>query len=79
MQITLKLIATYRKLLPPEADGNTIELDLPAETTIADVLAQFDVPQDASSVVLLNGTVSPPETILQNGDKVAVFSATAGG
>jgi sulfur carrier protein ThiS len=79
MKITVKLLATYRKLLPPEADGNKIELKVPAETSISAVLAKFDLPQEESSVILLNGTITSPETVLQNGDRVTVFSAVAGG
>ncbi len=79
MLVSLKLIATYRKLLPPEADGNRIEIDIPAETTISALLEKFNVPQDESSVILLNGAVVPLSSVLAEGDKITAFSAIAGG
>ena len=79
MKINVKLIATYRDLLPSEAQGNKIEIELPEGATVSDVMARFDVPQDESSVILLNGATVPLSTILAEGDTVTAFSAIAGG
>ncbi len=79
MRVRVKLIATYRQLLPPEANGNTIEIDVPAGSTIADILGSFGVPLDSSSVILLNGRHTPLNTSVQEGDEIAAFSAVAGG
>ncbi len=79
MEIRVKLIATYRQLLPPGTRGNTLTLDVPAGSTVAEVLASFNVPLDESSVILLNGRTVPLDTPVQEGDEVAAFSAVAGG
>ena len=79
MKINVKLIATYRDLLPSEAQGNKIEIELPEGATVSDVMARFDVPQDESSVILLNGATVPLSTMLKDGDTVTAFSAIAGG
>ena len=80
MKITVKLIATYRELLPKGTKGNKIEIDVPEGTTIEDVMNQFDVPIDDSSVIILNGlTTLPLSTIVKEGDEVSAFSAVAGG
>jgi sulfur carrier protein ThiS len=79
MKISVKLIATYRNLLPSTADGNKIEIEIPAGRTISDVMARFEVPQDESSVILLNGATVPLSTMLKDGDTVTAFSAIAGG
>lgn len=79
MKISVKLIATYRTLLPKGTQGNKIEIDVPEGTTASDVMNQFDVPQDDSSVIVINGLTVPLSTVLAEGDEVAAFSAVAGG
>ncbi|MBT3189588.1 MAG: MoaD/ThiS family protein [Anaerolineae bacterium] len=79
MKISVKLIATYRELLPPGAQGNKIEIDVPEGTTASDVMTQFNVPQDETSVIVVNGLTVPLSTILVEGDEVTAFSAIAGG
>ena len=79
MRVSVKLIASYRKLLPAGTQGNTVEIDIPRGTTVAGVLTRFDVPLDESSVVLVNGLGVDMNTPLTEGDKLAAFSAVAGG
>ncbi len=79
MKIRLKLIATYRELLPPGTQGNKIELEVPEGTKVLDVMTQFNVPQDDSSVIVVNGLTVPLSTLLVEGDEVTAFSAIAGG
>ncbi|MCK5923072.1 MAG: hypothetical protein KAG66_19175 [Methylococcales bacterium] len=77
MKVQIKLIATYREYLPPECKGK-IELEIPANTTPFALLAQFGVPLD-ESVVLVDGASPKPDQILEDGNVVFAFSATAGG
>jgi sulfur carrier protein ThiS len=79
MKISVKLITTYRELLPKGTQGNKIEIDVPEGTRVSDIMAQFDVPQDDSSVIVVNGLTVTLSTILVEGDEVTAFSATAGG
>jgi sulfur carrier protein ThiS len=79
MRISVKLIATYRELLPEGTKGNKIEIDIPEGASVSDVLAQFNVPQDESSVIVVNGLTVPLATVLAEGDEVSAFSAVAGG
>ncbi len=79
MRVRVKLIATYRQHLPPGTHGDTVELEVAAGTTVADVLQPFGIPLDDSSVIVLNGRTVPLDTPLQEGDTVAAFSAIAGG
>jgi len=79
MRITLKLFATFRRHLPPEAKGNAYQLDVPAGACVADVLHQFGVPTDGAAVLLVNGRTAAPEQILEEGDALAAFPAMAGG
>ncbi len=79
MKISVRLIATFMELLPPGTKGNKIEIEVPEGTTASVVMAQFNVPQDASSVIVVNGLTVPLSTLLVEGDVVSAFSAVAGG
>ncbi|RME91273.1 MAG: hypothetical protein D6770_00745 [Anaerolineae bacterium] len=79
MKVRVKLIATYRSLLPPGTEGNTVEVDVPPGSTVADVLSRFGVPLDETSVIVLNGLTVEKDTVLSDGDEVSAFSAIAGG
>ena len=79
MLVSVKLIATYRKLLPPNTQGNTIQIEVPRGTSLGALMAQFEVPLTSESVILLNGLTADLDTLLSEGDKVSAFSAMAGG
>ena len=79
MKVRLRLIATYRDLLPPGTQGSTLELNLPPGSTAADVLTRFNVPLGPESVILVNGLTADLDAPLAEGDEIAAFSATAGG
>ena len=80
MKVSIKLLATYRKLLPPEATGNRCDIEVPEGTTISQLLHLFSVPLSEESVFLINGLT--PESLdqeLLDGDVLTAFSAMAGG
>jgi sulfur carrier protein ThiS len=79
MQVYVKLIATYREYLPPGTRGNTASVDVLPGSSVEEVLAPFGIPLDDSSVIALNGRTVPLDTTVSEGDKVAAFSAVAGG
>ena len=77
MKVQLKLIASYRDLLPPENEGKA-EVDVPEGTTAVSILADLGVPID-ESVILVDGRSPNPGETLQEGNVVFAFHATAGG
>ncbi len=77
MKVQVKLIATYRDLLPPECRGK-MEIEVAEGTTAVDLLARLGVPI-AESVVLVDGRTPDPDQPLREGNVVCAFSATAGG
>lgn len=79
MKVRVKLIATYLKLLPVGAQGHTIEVEVLPDATVEQVMAQFNVPMDESSVIVLNGFTVALDTPLSDGDIISAFSAIAGG
>lgn len=83
MNVTLKLFASLSTFLPPNAERNTISLDIPDTATIGDLLSTRQVPRETCHLILVNGHYAPPatadETLLKDGDTVAVWPPIAGG
>ena len=79
MKVSVRLIATLRDKLPEGTTGNTCEIEIPAGSAIEDVLRRFDIANDHTNVILVNGRVPDPGQELSEGDVVAAFPAIAGG
>jgi molybdopterin converting factor small subunit len=79
MKVSVRLIGSYRRLLPPNTKGSLIELDIPRGTSVAGLLSRFDVPITDDSVVVVNGLSVDWDASLADGDEVSAFSAMAGG
>ena len=79
MQVHVKLIATYIQHLPPGTEGNITTVDIPAGSTVEEILTPFGIPMDDSSVIVLNGLTVPLDTLVSDGDTISAFSAIAGG
>jgi sulfur carrier protein ThiS len=78
LRITVKLLATYRRYLPPGSKG-AYQSAVPPGATVRDLLAQLPLPPADGKVILVNGRGAPPDHILREGDVVAIFPAIAGG
>lgn len=84
MNITFKLYATLQDYLPAEArKTNALHLSLDDGTSVADVIARFNLPLRLCHLVLIDGTFVPPEQragrILQDGQTLAIWPPVAGG
>jgi molybdopterin converting factor small subunit len=79
MKVKLKLLATYRNVLPPEAAEGEIVLSISGEVSANDLVKRYGIPADESSVILVNGLTPKPGDYLRDGDTVFVFPAIAGG
>lgn len=76
MQIQLTLHGILRDALPRKNKGRTT-LDLPANTTVAEVVQQLGIRQNVSAVV--NGTEVELSHVLHPGDHLQMFRLIAGG
>ena len=79
MKITVKLLATYSKMLPPGTEGNTCKVEFGKGARVEDVLKELNVPLDESTVILLNGHTPESNQLLKEGDALCAFPAMAGG
>jgi len=83
MRITLKLFATLTDYLPPQRDGNQVEIEVDPQASIHAILAPYGLPPKLVHLVLVNGHYIAPEDrttrCLQEGDALAVWPPIAGG
>ena len=80
VKVCVKLLASYRKLLPPGVDSHKFEVEIDPGTTVGQLMGRYGVPLTEDSVFLVNGlTPSSLDQELQDGDQVAAFSSMAGG
>jgi sulfur carrier protein ThiS len=83
MKVQFKLFATLSDYLPQPSPTNSIELEVPPETTIQGLIEQYKLPPKLCHLVLVNGFyVSPadrPSTTLKEGDVLAIWPPIAGG
>jgi len=84
MRITFKLYATLTDYLPvDQRRSNQLALDVPERSTVADVIAPFNLPPKLVHLVLINGHFVPPAErtarALQDGDVLAIWPPIAGG
>jgi sulfur carrier protein ThiS len=84
MKIIFKLFASLTDYLPAQGrDGNVVELEVPDDTTISQMVARYRLPDKLVHLVLVNGAYVAPEKrashILQADDALAIWPPIAGG
>lgn len=80
MVIRVKLMASLRSKLPPDAQKGTAQLDLPAGATIAMALEALGIPVGQVHVVMVNDAMEPDwQRALADGDALVVLPPVAGG
>jgi molybdopterin converting factor small subunit len=80
MQITVRLLASYRQYLP---EGHDAQAGYPLKVTTAasvdDVLAVLPIPTGEVCTFFVNGRHAQRDQVLQAGDVLSVFPAVGGG
>jgi sulfur carrier protein ThiS len=56
-----------------------LSADLPSGSTVREMLAQFNVPENEVWMVARNGTIAKATDPVADGDQIEVFSPVAGG
>lgn len=79
MKVQVKLMASLRNRLPPEARGSAV-LETGPGATVQDVLAQLGVADGHVHAVLVNDALEPDrQRRLNDGDALVVLPPVAGG
>jgi molybdopterin converting factor small subunit len=80
MRVRVKLMASLRSRLPPDAQGGTTVLEVEPGTTVASVLDRLGVPSGHVHLIMVNGSMERDrQRMLADGDEVVVFPPVAGG
>jgi sulfur carrier protein ThiS len=84
VKITFKLYASLTEYLPAEARrDNRVEIDVPAEAAIQQIIEPYGLPGKLVHLVLVNGVYVPPAErmtrTLVEGDVLAIWPPIAGG
>jgi sulfur carrier protein ThiS len=83
MKITFKLFATLTDYLPAHVRGNVMEIEVPADASISQIIEPYGLPPKMVHLVLVNGVyVQPAERLsrrLNEGDALAIWPPIAGG
>lgn len=73
--IRINLFATLAPKLPEDAD----RFPIGEETTVADVLADLEIPENQARLIFINGRKTAKEGRLQDGDRLGIFPPVGGG
>ena len=79
MKVAVHLTATLRAYLPPGTRGDRLVLDVPAGTTVDQVVDSLRIPSELERLTVVNGLDATPDQRLVEGDVVSVFPPLAGG
>lgn len=79
MKVAVHLTATLRAYLPPGSRGDRVVLDLPAGTTVDQVIHSLRIPSELERLTVVNGRDVTPDQALAEGDVLSVFPPLAGG
>jgi len=74
MHVNVKLFATLRK---DRFDAK--DLEIPAGTKTADVLEMTGIPEKDAALIFINNCHAGLDTVLNDGDTLAIFPPVGGG
>jgi sulfur-carrier protein len=79
MEITVRLMAGLRDLLPKGPRDSLSVVNADRGTTIGQFMTELGLPGDIEVVVIVNGVYVREDHLLQDGDRVDIFPPMAGG
>jgi len=79
MRIKVKVHGTLMKYLPNYDHGTGVDLELPANSIVGEVIKKLGIPEAKVSIVSVNGRLAKAEDRLKQNDVVKVFQHIFGG
>jgi sulfur-carrier protein len=79
VRVEVRLFATLSLFLPRASRDGAVSLEVPADSTVHDVLVRLGVPLELERVALVNGADATPDRALHPGDVLTVFPPLVGG
>jgi len=79
MRVRVKLFASLCRYFSDAAPGIPFEIEVPEDTTVADLVNRLKLPRQEVKVFFVNGRGRPIDWSLEPGDDVGIFPLVAGG
>lgn len=79
MKIRLRLFGTLRRYSPAGNANMSCVIDVTENSDVSKVLRDLNIPPEEVMTVMVNNVQRTTSEILQEGDRIAVFSPVAGG
>ena len=79
MQVNVKLFSVLRQYCADYDPEKGVDLELPADASVALMLEHLNIPQNKAPVVACNGLILKADDTLPAGGKVQVFQPVGGG
>ena len=79
MEIEVRLFGNVGQYLREVRNRASFTKSVDPDTTVQEILKEFDFPEGIGVVVIVNGRRSEPDRILGDGDVITVFRPTGGG
>lgn len=79
MKVEIALYATLSKYLPRGAENRKAVIDAGDGATALEIMNQLGIPQEYPNILLVNGKQAHADTVLKDGETLAIFPPLAGG
>ncbi len=79
MKVKVKLFGTLCQDFPGYDSLKGMDVDIPDDARVADLLAHLDIPKPKGFMVTMGNTIAKPTDKLINGVIIQIFQALAGG
>ncbi len=79
IKINVTAYATLKKYLPRLKTGEFLTLEIEEGTKLKDIFETLSIPREEVKQTFINGLKGEDDTILKEGDRVAIFPPVAGG
>ena len=80
MEITIRLLASYRQYLPQDHNARAGYVqEVASAATAGDVVVRLPIPQSDPYTFFVNGRHAEQDQVLQEGDVLSIFPAVGGG
>ena len=83
MKIVVKLFASLSDFLPTDSRANSMEIEVPADTTANQIIDLLELPRSKIHLVLRNGSFLEAQDrdspLIEEGDAIAFWPPIAGG
>ncbi len=79
MRIEVALYAGLSQYLPPGAQNRRAALEVRDGATVREVMDQLGMPPDIPGIPVVNGMRAEADTVLKDGQALAIFPPLAGG